>query len=1033
MFLRRRTARGAIALLVSGATLLGALASGPPAVAAPATDATVVPRSSTEWTVRESLHGSLTCSANGVLVARSHAGDENGTTTYRCADVFVGTAKAVVSDASWTSVGRESWSDFTCPDDTVLVGRSHVGDENGETRYQCATLQVAGASLKRSDVQAAPAVKESGHAFDAPTGAVLAGRRHDGDENGATIYRSATLTTRPTLPVVKPTITLLEQVGASTDVLIGWSRNPFPIQGYEILRDGEVVRSGIGQGSVSVTVRGQEPGRAYSFAVRAVRADETATSDAQTLTIHGDVLHADDGEPVALDRAAPTAVPFILSVRAPLTSLDATIRVSAAPGARISADQSFVVLNYRKPGETGWSPARSATVTASVAENGDTASFRITTSGSFALPTDALFRLDPRFDVTAGAAQQSSRAEFHLTGSTNAGASDASAATELVIPQGEPLRPIDAGPVTLDRSGTTSVPVTVATNDAITALCITIVGTAPDNARFGTAVNPVAVMFRRPGASGWSSAPATASGFINEDGTRAEYLLRTAPEFSVPRNTEIRIRLAVNVPDDATPGTGALAFTVTGSTSAGETDITGQTSTLVTGVEAAQAVTAGPIALSHEAGAPVPATFRAIRPITSLDSVVTLNAPDGARFVTDQPVPPVEYRLPNTEEWRQAASATATGSIALDGRRAEYRIQTRSGFSLPRQAEFRIAPTAIADAQGRPGDAEVSFSGVGSTNLGPTDTAGRTTVTIPARLLPPTTPDGVVAGQLGIVHQDDVTVFWDPSTDPDGSVVAYELREIGLTDGSLQERHIDAEPEPQYTFDTPHIAAGRYRYEIRAIDNDGLTSEWGIIDEPYQVVDITAPSIPTNVHGENPTQNTVDLVWDPSRDNVGVVGYLVQVDGTPLREPVRDTRVTLTGLQPGRSYLVAVSAYDAAQNVSSRSYATVFTADPILTPGTPTNIAVASRHDLDPAQWQVTWTQPDDLAVSWRIRVRRTAPGGYDETFTVARRPGAPLQHLFADAPLERGTDYSVSVSAIGADDSASPESEVRHFTTANP
>ena len=47
------------------------------------------------------------------------------------------------------------------------------------------------------------------------------------------------------------------------------------------------------------------------------------------------------------------------------------------------------------------------------------------------------------------------------------------------------------------------------------------------------------------------------------------------------------------------------------------------------------------------------------------------------------------------------------------------------------------------------------------------------------------------------------------------------------------------------------------------------------IDQP----DTLAPSIPTGLTVAGSTNNSVNLIWTPSSDNVGVAGYIVYVDG----------------------------------------------------------------------------------------------------------------------------------------------------------
>ncbi|WP_211230853.1 hypothetical protein [Pseudomonas parafulva] len=82
------------------------------------------------------------CPSNEVLDGRQHYSDENGETKYRCGKVFSGTRQLQVMPATtWQASQKESSSEFTCAPDSVMVGRWHEGDENGNTRVRCATLR----------------------------------------------------------------------------------------------------------------------------------------------------------------------------------------------------------------------------------------------------------------------------------------------------------------------------------------------------------------------------------------------------------------------------------------------------------------------------------------------------------------------------------------------------------------------------------------------------------------------------------------------------------------------------------------------------------------------------------------------------------------------------------------------------------------------------------------------------------------------------------------------------------------------------
>lgn len=75
-----------------------------------------------------------------VVVGRMHLGDENGETTYKYGDLsFLGRDsdkyEFKLSDVFYSAYMEEKDSKYTCPDGALIVGREHAGDENGQTRY----------------------------------------------------------------------------------------------------------------------------------------------------------------------------------------------------------------------------------------------------------------------------------------------------------------------------------------------------------------------------------------------------------------------------------------------------------------------------------------------------------------------------------------------------------------------------------------------------------------------------------------------------------------------------------------------------------------------------------------------------------------------------------------------------------------------------------------------------------------------------------------------------------------------------------
>lgn len=132
------------------------------------------------------------CGDGEAMTSRKHIGDENALTWYGCSDVTVGGQRARTLSSSWTSGSRESDSDVVCPGDTFITAREHTGDENGNTTYRCSQLAVQGQPVVRMITTGlSPYIVESHSDFTCPSGTAMIQRTHAGDENGFTRYDCA--------------------------------------------------------------------------------------------------------------------------------------------------------------------------------------------------------------------------------------------------------------------------------------------------------------------------------------------------------------------------------------------------------------------------------------------------------------------------------------------------------------------------------------------------------------------------------------------------------------------------------------------------------------------------------------------------------------------------------------------------------------------------------------------------------------------------------------------------------------------------
>jgi hypothetical protein len=108
------------------------------------------------------------------------------------------------------------------------------------------------------------------------------------------------------------------------------------------------------------------------------------------------------------------------------------------------------------------------------------------------------------------------------------------------------------------------------------------------------------------------------------------------------------------------------------------------------------------------------------------------------------------------------------------------------------------------------------------------------------------------------------------------------------------------------------------------------TAAPGTRPKPTQAAaDTKAPSAPKNLTLQqlDPYEGPqVVLDWDPSTDNVGVVGYRIYRDGVEVNTVADGSSDdTDRGFAMGRKYRYAVRAYDAAGNLSAPVEATIST------------------------------------------------------------------------------------------------------------
>jgi hypothetical protein len=95
--------------------------------------------------------------------------------------------------------------------------------------------------------------------------------------------------------------------------------------------------------------------------------------------------------------------------------------------------------------------------------------------------------------------------------------------------------------------------------------------------------------------------------------------------------------------------------------------------------------------------------------------------------------------------------------------------------------------------------------------------------------------------------------------------------------------------------------------------------------------DTQAPTTPTGLSASSVFSSQVNITWNASLDNIGVIGYRIYRNGIQITT-TSNTFYSNTGLSPSTTYVYTVAAYDTAGNVSSQSAPISVTTLAIVTP-----------------------------------------------------------------------------------------------------
>jgi chitodextrinase len=271
---------------------------------------------------------------------------------------------------------------------------------------------------------------------------------------------------------------------------------------------------------------------------------------------------------------------------------------------------------------------------------------------------------------------------------------------------------------------------------------------------------------------------------------------------------------------------------------------------------------------------------------------------------------------------------------------------------------------------------------------------------------PPTTPTSLaVAG----VTRTSVSLTWSPSTD-DVAVAGYGVYVGGA---SVSSTSVPGATVSNLTCGTA------YMFEVDAFDAAGnRSSRAQVTSSTSACADTQPPTAPANVNTTSRTATSIALSWSASTDNVGVVGYTLYRGGSQVGT-VSSTTGIFSGLACNTSYTLAVDAYDAAGNHSTKTAVMVSTtACPDTTPpSVPTGLATSN----------VTQT---GMTLSWSASSDNVGVAGYDLSAN-GSKVGSTTNTNYPFGSLTCGTSYTLGVVAYDAAGNRSNQASATASTSA--
>ena len=267
-----------------------------------------------------------------------------------------------------------------------------------------------------------------------------------------------------------------------------------------------------------------------------------------------------------------------------------------------------------------------------------------------------------------------------------------------------------------------------------------------------------------------------------------------------------------------------------------------------------------------------------------------------------------------------------------------------------------------------------------------------------AQTIAPASPSVPKSISATLIPPSQVSVAWSASTESSGIIEGYYVYRNGGEIVSTAGR----------SFVDSGLTPGVYLYTVAAYDVKGNVSAQSLPARVSVILDTTPPTTPKGVtiKGATSTNSSSALVpltisWGVSTDNVGVKGYYVYRNGlnisTNKSSPITGTSVV--DKAAAGTYTYAVTAYDAAQNISGKSV-----------PATVT-LTVSTNPPSVPADLSVQQVSATGVRLFWSTSTDPAGIAGY-QVYRNGIQIASAGGHSYADAGLAAGKEYAYRIAA---------------------